>query len=61
MTIYSIMVEKEGIMSSVSGEDLDDFIMGLSREDLLKAIHQLFDEVARLRVVAGETAPILHA
>jgi len=55
--LYAIRIEKDGILQTVSGEDLDDFICGLGREDLLKAMHQLFNEVARLRVVAGETVP----
>jgi len=58
---YSIRIERDGITQTVGGLELDDFICTLERDDLLKAMHQMFDEIARLRVAAGETEPLLRA
>jgi len=59
--MYSVMIMKEGILQTVCAEDLDAFILTLDQADLLRAFHQLFDELARLKVAAGETEPTLHA
>jgi len=59
--MYSVMVMKDGILQTVTQDDLDDFILSMSREDLVTAFHQLFYEVARLRVAAGETTTSLRA
>jgi len=59
--MYSVMIMKEGILQTVAAEELDAFIVTLGREDLLRAFHQLFDELARLKVAAGETEPTLSA
>ncbi|MEE8492525.1 MAG: hypothetical protein V3S25_00660 [Nitrospirales bacterium] len=55
-----MMIRKDGILQTVTQDELDAFIKTMPRADLVTALHQSFYEIGRLKIAAGETEPEIH-
>jgi len=52
-----IDIEHNGILISVRQLEIENFIKGMDREALERLVIKLGQEIDRLQIAAGETAP----